>query len=63
MPCEKLKKAFKTPKAKTEKNTQKALNNIINYNKKRHLICILGSHYFGPHIKTFLKNKSFALNF
>ena len=58
MSCQKIVKFFNSPKAKKYSNINKVFEKIKKTSNKN-LICIIGTHYFGPFIKD-LYNKSFA---
>ena len=56
--CKKLAHSFNSSKASFNPNIKQVLN-IITTKDKKTLVCIIGSHYFGPYISKFY-NKSFA---
>jgi len=58
MECVKLANYFNNNKVSYNSNINQVFNMIIKHNKNT-LVCIIGSHYFGPHISKFY-NKSFA---
>ena len=56
--CEKLAHYFNNSKVSSTRNIKEVFN-ITKKQDKKTLVCIIGSHYFGPHISKFY-NKSFA---
>ena len=58
MSCKKLSQAFNN-KVSYNKDIKQALSSTINLATENDLLCIIGSHYFGPHINMIF-NKSFA---
>ena len=55
----KLVDLFDSTKATQNKNIKNVFKQIVENKDSNQLICIIGSHYFGPHINE-LYNKSFA---
>ena len=60
MNCIFLTKQFKTTKASYILHAGDAIQQAIKDIGNNDLLCIIGSHYFGPHIKNVL-NKTFAM--
>lgn len=58
MECEKLANYFNNNQVSYNSNINQVFNLVIKQNKNT-LVCIIGSHYFGPYISKFY-NKSFA---
>ena len=58
MDCEKISNYFNNKKTSFNPNIKQVFNMVIKQDKET-LVCIIGSHYFGPYISKFY-NKSFA---
>ena len=56
--CKKLANSFNNSNVSFNPNIKQVFNTMIKKDKET-LVCIIGSHYFGPHISKFY-NKSFA---
>ena len=53
MPCKKIEKYILCNNCETTNNIKKGINSVLSSAKKNDLICIIGSHYFGPFLKFF----------
>ena len=56
MKAEKIKLLLTDVSVNIESNPQKAISNNVNIIEKKDVLVILGSHYFGPHLKSIFKN-------
>ena len=59
MDCKKIFKLFQNTPGQYNKNIEKVLCSILSGSQNKDLICIIGTHYFGPYISK-IYNKSFA---
>jgi dihydrofolate synthase/folylpolyglutamate synthase len=59
MDCKKIFKLFQNTPGQYNKNIEKVLCSTLSGSQNKDLICIIGTHYFGPYISK-IYNKSFA---
>jgi len=59
MDCKKMLKFFDNETVQSNKNIENVLCSAFLESQNKDLICIIGTHYFGPHISK-IYNKSFA---